>query len=254
MAKIKIKENDYSSEAIGAKLEGLYELQNVDSQIDKIKVLRGELPLEVTDLELEIEKLNERLVSQGSADDELNNSINQQNQKIQDANALIEKYNTQQMKVRNNREFDAINKELEFQGLEIELANKKIKSFELELVENADKIKLLKAKIRERKKHLKNKKSELDVIVKSTEKEEARLLTQKKKLTKNIDDRLMNSYEGIRLSSKNGLAVVKVKRNACGGCFSSVTAQHHLNIKMRKDILFCESCGRILVPDDIDAN
>tara|TARA_B100001741_G_C16462207_1_gene555731 strand:- start:234 stop:998 length:765 start_codon:yes stop_codon:yes gene_type:complete len=254
MAKIKIKENDYSSEAIGAKLEGLYELQNVDSQIDKIKVLRGELPLEVTDLELEIEKLNERLVSQGSADDELNNSINQQNQKIQDANALIEKYNTQQMKVRNNREFDAINKELEFQGLEIELANKKIKSFELELVENADKIKLLKAKIRERKKHLKNKKSELDVIVKSTEKEESRLLTQKKKLTKNIDDRLMNSYEGIRLSSKNGLAVVKVKRNACGGCFSSVTAQHHLNIKMRKDILFCESCGRILVPDDIDAN
>ena len=254
MAKTKIKENDYSSEAIGAKLEGLYELQNVDSQIDKIKVLRGELPLEVSDLELEIEKLNERLLNQGNADDELNDLISQQNQKIQDANALIEKYNTQQMKVRNNREFDAINKELEFQGLEIELANKKIKTFESGLSENADKIKLLKAKIRERKKHLKNKKSELDVIVKSTEKEESQLLTKKKKLEKNIDDRLMSSYEDIRLSSKNGLAVVKVKRDACGGCFSSITSQHHLNIKMRKDILFCENCGRILVPDDVDCD
>tara|TARA_B100001250_G_scaffold390618_1_gene390757 strand:+ start:1446 stop:2210 length:765 start_codon:yes stop_codon:yes gene_type:complete len=254
MAKTKIKENDYSSEAIGAKLERLYALQNVDSQIDKIRVLRGELPLEVDDLELEIDKLNDRLSKQGDLDDEFNDFISQQTQKIQDANALIEKYNSQQMKVRNNREFNAINKELEFQGLEIELANKKIKSFELELEQNADKIKLLKAKIRERKRHLKNKKSELDDIVKSTEKEEDKLVSSKKKLEKKIDDRLLSSYQSIRLSSKNGLAVVKVQRNACGGCFSSVTSQHNLNIKMRKDILFCENCGRVLVSDDIDDN
>tara|TARA_B100001250_G_C19617924_1_gene708003 strand:- start:474 stop:947 length:474 start_codon:yes stop_codon:yes gene_type:complete len=156
------------------------------------------------------------------------------------------------MKVRNNREFDAINKELEFQGLEIELSNKKIRSFESELVENTEKIKLIKAKIRARKKHLKNKKSELDNIIQSTEKEESKLVSKKKKTSKNIEERLINAYEDLRLASKNGLAVVKVDRGACGGCFNSVTSQHYLDIKMRKDISFCENCGRILVPDDID--
>jgi len=155
------------------------------------------------------------------------------------------------MKVRNNREFDAINKELEFQALEIQLANKKIKSFESDLDENGDKIKLVKAKIRERKKFLKNKKDELDVIIKSTEKDEAKFNSQKKKISKGIEDRLLNIYNNLRATSKNGLAVVKVDRGACGGCFSSITAQHNLNIKLRKDILFCENCGRILVPDDI---
>ena len=108
------------------------------------------------------------------------------------------------------------------------------------------------SKIRTKKKHLKNKKSELDVIIKSTEKEEDKLTSKKKKLQKNIEDRLMSVYDNLRTVSKNGLAVVKVERNACGGCFSSITSQHHLNIKLRKDILFCENCGRILVPDDID--
>ena len=253
MAKTKIHEDSYSTEAISAKLEALYQLQLIDSNIDKLKILRGELPLEVSDLELEIENLNERLSKQLDSGSEMTNSIEEQNQKITDSNALIKKYNTDQMKVRNNREFDAINKELEFQGLEIELANKKIKSFELELEQNADKVKLIKAKIRERKKHLKNKKGELDTIIKSTEKEETKLLSKKKKTQKNIESRLVEAYEGIRLASKNGLAVVKVDRQACGGCFSSVTSQHHLNIKLRKDILFCENCGRILVPDDIDA-
>ena len=253
MAK-KIKESDYSSVAIGAKLGALFQMQQVDSQIDKLQVLRGELPIEVSDLEVEIDKLNERLDKQSISGDEIQQSISMQNQKINDSNELIKKYNTDQMKVRNNREFDAINKELEFQGLEIELANKKIKSLEIEVQENIDKAKLIKAKLRERKKHLKNKKSELSVIIKSTEKEETKLNSQKKKIEKNIEQRLVDAYQSIRDSSKNGLAVVKVDRNACGGCFSSVTSQHHLNIKLRKDILFCENCGRILVPDDIDAN
>ena len=247
----KIKEVNPSSMTISEKLEGLSELQIVDSHIDKLKILRGELPLEVSDLELQIEKLNNHLLEESNNEDEVKNSISDQNQKIEDSKALIEKYNTQQMKVRNNREFDAINKELEFQALEIELANKKIKSFELSLTDNADKIKLVKAKIRERKKYLKVKKDELDLIVKSTEKDEAKLNSKKKKISKGIEERLMVKYENLRETSRNGLAVVKVDRGACGGCFNSITAQHNLNIKLRKDILFCENCGRMLVPDDI---
>lgn len=246
------KEAKKTTNTINDKLEGLFGLQNVDSQIDKLKILRGELPLEVSDLELEIDKLNGHLETQSDVENDLNNSISSQKQKIEDANALIEKYNAQQMKVRNNREFDAINKELEFQGLEIELSNKKIKSIESDIDENANKIKILKAKIRERKKYLKVKKRELDDIVKSTEEQESKLNSKKKKLEKNIDDRLMDVYNNLRLTSKNGLAVVHVERGACGGCFSSITAQHNLNISLRKDILFCENCGRILVPSDIE--
>ena len=253
MANTKTKESSYSSAAISAKLESLYQLQIIDSQIDKLKILRGELPLEVSDLELEIEKLNERLNKQVEVELGFKNAIHEQEEKIKNANALIEKYNSQQMKVRNNREFNAINKELEFQALEIELANKKIKSSDDEINENADKVKLIKAKIRERKKHLKNKKSQLSDIIKSTEKEEDQLLSKKKKAEKSIDTSLVDDYNSIRLSSKNGLSVVKIDRDACGGCFSSITAQHSLNIRIRKEIYFCENCGRILVPEDIDA-
>jgi len=252
MAKTKTKESSYSSVAISAKLESLHQLQIIDSQIDKLKILRGELPLEVSDLELEIDKLNDRLNNQVAIEEEFKNAINDQDQKIKDATALIEKYDSQQMKVRNNREFNAINKELEFQALEIELAKKKIKNSEEEINENADKIKLIKAKIRERKKHLKNKKSQLSDIIKSTEKEETQLLSKKKKAEKNIDSSLVDEYNSIKLASKNGLSVVKIDRDACGGCFSSITAQHALNIRMRKEIYFCENCGRILVPEDID--
>ena len=252
MATTKKIDDNFSSSAISKKLEGLFELQTVDSQIDKLQILRGELPVEVSDLENEIEKFNKHLDDQIEAGSSLENSIAEQKQKITESESLIEKYNNQQMKVRNNREFDAINKELEFQGLEIQLSNKKITSFESELLENGEKIKLIKAKIRAQKKHLKTKKSELDVIVKSTEKEEAKLVAKKKKLSKNIEERLLAAYTNLRLNSKNGLAVVKVDREACGGCFSSITSQHHLNLKMRKSISFCENCGRILVPNDID--
>lgn len=244
--------NSSSSSIISDKLEALYELQNIDSQIDKIKILRGELPMEVADLEAEIAKLTERLSKYSDVEIELKQSLSNHNQTILDAKALIEKYDAQQSKVRNNREFNAINKEVEFQGLEIELANKKIKSLESETEDNAEKIKLLKAKIRERKKHLKYKKEQLSVIIQSTEKDESKLLTKKKKAAKSIDVKFTDIYESIRSSSKNGLAVVKVERNACGGCFSSITAQHFIDVKGRKKISFCENCGRILVPSDID--
>ena len=157
MATTKKIEDNYSSTAISKKLEGLFDLQTVDSQIDKLQILRGELPVEVSDLENEIEKFNKHLADQTDAGSSLDNSILEQKQKIEESESLIEKYNKQQMKVRNNREFDAINKELEFQGLEIQLANKKITSFEADLLDNAEKVKLIKAKIRARKKHLKNK-------------------------------------------------------------------------------------------------
>jgi predicted nucleic acid-binding Zn-ribbon protein len=252
MAKKNDTNNPYSTDAIGIKLEGLFQLQNIDTSIDNLKILRGELPLEIDDLVTEIASLNDRLLKQNTVEEELKDSISQQQQKIKASEALIEKYNTQQSKVRNNREFNAINKELEFQSLDIELSNKKIKSFDDEVTSNKLKIKLLKAKIKERKKHLKAKKDELSAIVKSTEKDEKKLLSDKKKTEKLIEDKSLRAYNSIRSSSKNGLAVVKVARDACGGCFNSITAQHRLNIQMRKDVLFCESCGRILVPNDID--
>ena len=202
MSEKKTIENTYSSSVVGEKLEGLFKLQKVDSEVDKIKILRGELPLEVEDLELEIENLNTRLKSQTDVEDDLNNVVNSQNLKISEANTLIEKYNKQQMKVRNNREFNAINKELEFQGLEIELANKKIISLGLEIDENKEKIKLIKAKLRERKKHLKTKKEKLSDIIQSTEKEEKKLLTQKKKIQKTIETDLFETYESLRSISK----------------------------------------------------
>tara|TARA_B110000444_G_scaffold15144_1_gene13037 strand:- start:160 stop:930 length:771 start_codon:yes stop_codon:yes gene_type:complete len=254
MAKKNDTNNPYSADAISLKLEGLFQLQNIDTSIDNLKILRGELPLEIEDLDGEIESLNGRLLKQVTFEEELKDAISTQQQKIKASEALIEKYNTQQSKVRNNREFDAINKELEFQSLDIELSNKKIKSSEDEVADNKLKIKLLKAKIKERKKHLKAKKDELSAIVKSTEKDEKKLLSSKKKIEKLIEDKSLSSYNNIRSSSKNGLAVVKVDRDACGGCFNSITAQYRLNIQMRKDVLFCESCGRILVPNDIDGS
>ena len=160
-----VKKTKETNTTISEKLEGLFELQNVDSGIDKLQILRGELPLEVSDLQEQIDKLNNHLLDESDNEAKINNLILEQNEKIKNSEALIEKYNKQQMKVRNNREFDAINKELEFQALEIQLANKKITSFESDLEENGGKIKLVKAKIRERKKFLKTKKGELDVIV-----------------------------------------------------------------------------------------
>lgn len=254
MAKKKNLKDAYSVDAISYKLEQLFELQSVDSSIDKLTILRGELPIEVADLENEIEKLNELLTNQSDVEEELNNSIVHQQQKIQESTALIDKYNAQQSKVRNNREFDAINKELEFQSLEIQLSNKKIKSIEEDISENKTKIKLLKAKVKERKKHLKDKKDKLSVIVKSTEIEEKKLLSKKKKLESSIEEKSVLTYNNLRNNSKNGLAVVKIARGACGGCFNSITSQHILNINMRKDVYTCESCGIILVPDNIDGD
>ena len=234
--------------SVSDKLDNLALLQGVDTLIDNIKILRGELPLEVQNLEDEIEGLNTRKKTIEDQISDNKDNIKNQKKTSEEANDLIKKYEKDQMKVRNNREFDAINKELEFQRLEIELADKKIKEFD---VVNSEKKKVVdetKSIIKDKEVRLEEKKKELDEIIKQTSEEEGKLLKKRVKITKNIEQRLLDAYERIRSSSRNGLAVVAVERNACGGCFNRVTPQQALEVENKKRIIACEHCGRIFIP------
>tara|TARA_B100001250_G_scaffold229974_1_gene197401 strand:- start:1544 stop:2299 length:756 start_codon:yes stop_codon:yes gene_type:complete len=238
--------------SVSEKLDNLALLQGVDTKIDNIKILRGELPLEVQSLEDEIEGLKTR---KKTIEDQINeNKENIKNQKntSEEATELIKKYEKDQMKVRNNREFDAINKELEFQKLEIELADKKIKEFDVINSEKKGVIDDAKSKIKEKEGRLDDKKKELDEIVKQTSEEEEKLLKKRTRINKKIEQRLLDAYERIRLSSRNGLAVVSVERNACGGCFNRVTPQQAVEVDNKKKIIACEHCGRIFIPSEED--
>ena len=168
-----------------------------------------------------------------------------------EANLLIEKYEKDQMKVRNNREFDSINKELEYQKLEIELADKKIKEFQGFIENQKDNLSTTKSKIKERKSSLKEKKVELDKIIKKTSVDEAKLERSKGRIKKKVEDRLLIAYDRIRSNSRNGLAVVDINRGACGGCFNKVTSQQELEVRNKKKILVCEHCGRIMIAADM---
>jgi predicted nucleic acid-binding Zn-ribbon protein len=248
MEKTKAHESEISVEE---RLRALYGLQLVDSEIDKIKTLRGELPLEVQDLEDEIAGLETRL---GNLKDEvitLEKSVSKKNNEITDAEALIKKYEEQQKNVRNNREFDSLSKEIEYQNLEIELYNKKIKEFNFLIEEKKLVIADSEVTLAERKSDLENKKSELDEIISDTQKEEEGLYKKSAKVQTVIEDRLLTAYKRIRLNARNGLAVVPVQRDACGGCFNQIPPQRQLDIKSRKKIIVCEYCGRILVDDEI---
>jgi predicted nucleic acid-binding Zn-ribbon protein len=248
MEKTKSHESEISVEE---RLRALYGLQLVDSEIDKIKTLRGELPLEVQDLEDEIAGLETRL---GNLKDEvitLEKSVSKKNNEITDAEALIKKYEEQQKNVRNNREFDSLSKEIEYQNLEIELYNKKIKEFNFLIEEKKLVIADSEVTLAERKSDLENKKSELDEIISDTQKEEEGLYKKSAKVQTVIEDRLLTAYKRIRLNARNGLAVVPVQRDACGGCFNQIPPQRQLDIKSRKKIIVCEYCGRILVDDEI---
>ena len=231
--------------SISDKLDQLTHLQNIDSSIDEIKILRGELPLEVKDLEDEVEGLTKRLENFQNEVDEKKENIKKQKELSKEAGLLIEKYEKDQMKVRNNREFDAINKELEYQKLEIQLSEKKIKEAEDFIGDQKTNLSDTKSRIKERKSSLKEKKSELDKIIQKTEKDEAKLERGKLKIKKEIEDRLLMAYDRIRSNSRNGLAVVSINRGACGGCFNKVTSQQELEVRNRKKILVCEHCGRI---------
>ncbi len=249
MTKTKVtKDEDVSVEQ---KLIALYTLQQIDSQVDKIKIIRGELPLEVEDLEDEIAGLDTRIKNFHLEVEELENSIVEQKGVIKDSETLISKYKEQQMNVRNNREYDSLSKELEFQALEIELAEKKINEvrYKIELLnteaQNADE------KLKDKKIDLEEKNKELDDIVKETVLEEQKLIDRSEENEKLIEDRLLTAYKRIRESARNGLAVVQIERDACGGCFNKIPPQHQLDIRVHKKIIVCDYCGLILVDSTI---
>jgi len=246
----KVKSHD-SEISVEERLRALYSLQLVDSEIDKIKTLRGELPLEVQDLEDDIAGLETRL---GNLRDEVTNlekSVTKKNNEIADSEALIKKYEEQQKNVRNNREFDSLSKEIEYQNLEIELYNKKIREFNFQADEKKVLITESEASLADRQADLDNKKSELDEIISDTQKEEEGLYKKSDKIQSVIEDRLLTAYKRIRSNARNGLAVVSIQRDACGGCFNQIPPQRQLDIKSRKKIIVCEYCGRILVDDEI---
>jgi len=242
------KTNEISVEE---KLKALFELQLIDSKIDKIRTVRGELPLEVRDLEDFVAGLETRI---GHFADELKgleDSIIEKKNIIKEAQALIKKYETQQDKVRNNREYDSLTKEAEFQNLEIQLAEKRIKEYKANINSKKEIAEKSEEELTSRKKDLKIKRKELEEIVSETEKEEASLLKKSKNSESIIDDRLLNAYKRIRSNVMNGLGVVTVERDACGGCFNKTPPQRQLDIRMHKKIIVCEHCGRILVDAEI---
>ena len=236
---------------VAAKLEALLTLQHLDSQLDEIRRVRGDLPEEVRDLEDEIAGYEVRVKKFDEEIQGLNDFIKSRKQASKDAETLIKKYDEQQQNVRNNREFEAIAKEIELQRLEIQIADKKIKESQYQIdVKNAE-ISGTKSKLDERRKDLDNKKGELDTIVGENEEEERGIMTQREAATQVVEDRLLTAYTRIRGNVRNGLAVVLVRRDACGGCFNTVPPQRQADIISHKKIIVCEHCGRIL--DDVES-
>ena len=237
--------------SVEERLRALFELQQIDSKIDKIRTVRGELPLEVRDLEDLVAGLETRVNNFTEELKTLEDSITDKKNVIKDAQALIKKYEAQQAKVRNNREYDAITKEIEFQNLEIQLAEKRIKEYKATIAAKKDVITQSEEDLKDRKKDLKLKKQELDEIIAETEKEEQDLLKKSKGSESIIEERLLNAYKRIRSNVINGLGVVTVERDACDGCFNKLPPQRHLDIKTHKKVIVCEHCGRILVDAEI---
>jgi predicted nucleic acid-binding Zn-ribbon protein len=233
--------------SVEQKLSNLYKLQHMLTEIDKIKTLRGELPLEVQDLEDEVAGLQTRIQNFQLDSKDIDTAIGQQRIKITDSTALINKYKEQLDNVRNNREFDNLSKEIEFQGLEVELAEKRIKEFTAESKIVNDEIAKSKTNLSERQSDLKSKKEELNEIVSETKIQEEQLREKAKQLEATIEPRLLAAFKRIRKSARNGLAVVYIQRDACGGCFNKIPPQRQLDIKLRKKTIVCEHCGRILV-------
>lgn len=231
---------------VAQKLESLTKLQTIDSQLDEIKKVRGALPEEVMDLEDEIAGYETRVSNHNSNIAELELSVSNNKTAIKDAEKLIQKYDEQQMNVRNNREFDAITKEVELQNLEIQILEKRIKEAYAKIESKNEEIGETKGTLDERQKDLENKKGELDNIKTESEDDEAKLMKGRDKASKTIEERLLVSYNNIRGNVRNGLAVVPVKRGACGGCFNVVPPQKQAEIREKKKLIVCEHCGRVL--------
>ena len=245
------KEKENQDLTVEEKLKALYELQMVDSKVDDIKRMRGELPLEVQDLEDEIEGLQTRIQKFEEDVVELEEAIKTKKNEIKESQGLIKKYTEQQNNVRNNREFDSLSKEIEFQSLEIELCEKRIKEFTAKIEDKKAVIVESKGILEDRVGDLEGKKGELESITSETQKEEEDLEHKSLKLQEIVEDRLINAYKKIRGNARNGLAVVPVQRDACGGCFNKIPPQRQLDVRSRKKIIVCEYCGRIFVDADM---
>lgn len=243
---------DLISLSVEEKLQALFSLQEVDSKIDKIRQIRGELPLEVQDLEDDVAGLETRIQRQTDEVNVLEDAIVERKNMMKDALAQIKKYEEQQNNVRNNREFESLNKEIEFQQLEIQLCEKKIKESKANIEAKNQVVEASKTELEERKKDLEAKKAELDDIVSETQKEEDELHKSSKKAEEKIEERLLTAYKRIRENARNGLAVVTIQRDSCGGCFNKIPPQRQLDIRMRKKVIVCEHCGRILVDPEMD--
>uniref|UniRef100_A0AB33J5B3 C4-type zinc ribbon domain-containing protein n=1 Tax=Prevotella sp. GTC17259 TaxID=3236795 RepID=A0AB33J5B3_9BACT len=242
---------DSTDLSVEEKLKTLYQLQTTLSGIDEKKALRGELPLEVQDLEDELEGLNTRVEKIESEIREFKDAMAQKKEEIAKAEISVKRYQEQLNDVKNNREYDTLTKEIEFQSLEIELCNKKIKEALIKIEEKKVGLEQAQALISEREADLEHKKSELEEIMQETREEEDRLKAKAKDLETKIEPRLLSSFKRIRKNARNGLGIVYVQRDACGGCFNKIPPQRQLDIKMHKKIIVCEYCGRIMVDPEL---
>ena len=247
----KESKKDLQDYTVEEKLKSLYQLQLIFSEIDRIKTLRGELPLEVEDLEDEVAGLRTRIANFAADIENLRLEENKRKAKIEEAKAMIEKYTEDQNNVRNNREYDLLAKEIEFQSLEVELCEKKLRQYAAEQKNKQEEIARTEGLLEERLKDLEEKKAELDEIVSETKEEEEKLRERAKALEATIEPRLLQSFKRIRKNTRNGLGVVYVQRDACGGCFNKIPPQRQLDVKMRKKIIVCEYCGRILIDPEL---
>ncbi len=237
--------------SVEERLKTLYQLQTTLSAIDEERALRGELPLEVQDLEDEIAGLTTRVENIKNDIKEFEDAVRQKKAEINEAQASVERYKTQLNDVKNNREYDTLSKEIEFQSLEIELCNKKIREANAKVEDKNAELKATEEQIEDRRQALEEKKNELDEIMDETRAEEERLKEKAKELEVKIEPRLLTSFKRIRKNARNGLGIVYVQRDACGGCFNKIPPQRQLDIKMHKKIIVCEYCGRILIDPEL---
>ena len=233
------------------RLKALFQLQTIDSEVDKIRIVRGELPLEIQDLEDLLAGLKTRLDKLSDELEIISNDLSAKKNVILDASVLVEKYEKQLKNIKNNREFSSLTKELEYKGLEIQLNEKHIVELQAKVLHKEEVINESKQQISEREEELLVKNKELAAIVKETEKEEKALLKKSNKAQVVIEERILSAYSRIRSKVRNGLAVVSVDRDACGGCFNQIPPQRQLDIQMHKKVIVCEHCGRILVDSNI---
>jgi predicted nucleic acid-binding Zn-ribbon protein len=238
-------------QTVEQKLKALYELQTIHTKIDKIRQVRGELPMEVADLEDDVAGLETRIQKIKAELDDLEDDIVTRKNLIRDALANIKKYEGQLNEVKNNREYDAISKEIEIQGLDIQVSEKKIREYGFEITSKTQIYEKALEDLEARKNDLEAKNAELGTITAETQKEENELSVLADKATEGIDERLLVAYNRLRQNAKNGLAVVTIQRDSCSGCFNQIPPQRQSDIRQRKKIIVCEHCGRILVDEQM---